>query len=186
VQLKAKNELRETEELRKYSINAIREWIAKNPRIIKCRMDSSFILHYLRYRKFSIPMTMEAIERYLIVHEGLFGMKCRFTPFLPVIDNLFETAECFYLPLPEKDKNGNQILFIDIEKFYSNYHKLNDLIFVHGMTIFLLLSLKEEIQVNSFVYVIDPSGLSVKDTTAIPLSLVAKLIKIFEVIKTRF
>jgi hypothetical protein len=40
----AKLELNETEEIRKSSIEVIRDWVLHNDRIIKTRLDSNFIL----------------------------------------------------------------------------------------------------------------------------------------------
>lgn len=68
-------EFRETDEVRRHAIEALREWAEKNPRITKLRLDSNFLLRFLRARKFSLPMVKETLERYLVlrwyVHEGI-------------------------------------------------------------------------------------------------------------------
>lgn len=69
----AKEELRETEELRQYAIQALRDFILKNDRIVLSRMDAKFLLRYLRFRKFSVPMAEEAIERLLALKVGSYG-----------------------------------------------------------------------------------------------------------------
>lgn len=61
------DELRETDETRQHAIQALREWAMQNPRIIKMRLDSKFLLRFLRPRKFSIPMAQEVIERCLVL-----------------------------------------------------------------------------------------------------------------------
>lgn len=70
----AESELRETNEIREHAIKSIREWALKNPRIVTLRLDSKFLLRFLRFKKFSVPQAMESIERYLVlrkyVHEG--------------------------------------------------------------------------------------------------------------------
>jgi hypothetical protein len=73
LEIQAEDELRETEEIRQHSIKTIREWTLKHPKIIKSRLDSNFILRYLRFRKFSIPMATEAIERFLVLKNGSYG-----------------------------------------------------------------------------------------------------------------
>uniref|UniRef100_A0A2M4ADW1 Putative phosphatidylinositol transfer protein sec14 n=1 Tax=Anopheles triannulatus TaxID=58253 RepID=A0A2M4ADW1_9DIPT len=65
----AKEELREDDEIREQSLEQMREWIAKHPYIRKCRTDSSFLLRFLRFRKYSVPMACEALERYLAMRE---------------------------------------------------------------------------------------------------------------------
>lgn len=68
-------EFRETEETRKHAILSLREWAEQNKRIIKLRLDSNFLLRFLRAKKFSLPMAKELIERYLVlrlyVQEGI-------------------------------------------------------------------------------------------------------------------
>ncbi|XP_050094148.1 retinaldehyde-binding protein 1-like [Anopheles aquasalis] len=65
----AKEELREDDEIREQSLVQMREWIAKHPYIRKCRTDSSFLLRFLRFRKYSVPMACEALERYLAMRQ---------------------------------------------------------------------------------------------------------------------
>ena len=71
--LMAESEIRETEEIRNHAIKALRDWTMSNPRIIKTRLDAVWLLRFLRFRKFSIPMAQEAIERYLVLKEGSYG-----------------------------------------------------------------------------------------------------------------
>uniref|UniRef100_A0AAG5D6U2 CRAL-TRIO domain-containing protein n=1 Tax=Anopheles atroparvus TaxID=41427 RepID=A0AAG5D6U2_ANOAO len=65
----AKEELREDDDIREQSLTQMREWIAKHPYIRKCRTDASFLLRFLRFRKFSVPTACEALERYLAMRE---------------------------------------------------------------------------------------------------------------------
>lgn len=66
----AEEDLGETEEKRQNGIKDLREWIYKNPRIAKCRLDANFLLRFLRYHKYSLKHAKESIERYLIFREG--------------------------------------------------------------------------------------------------------------------
>lgn len=60
-------EFRETDDVRKHAINELRDCAEKNPRINKLRLDSTFLLKFLRPKKFSLPMVKEMIERYLVL-----------------------------------------------------------------------------------------------------------------------
>lgn len=60
-------ELNETAEKRVEAIKQIRDWVLENPRIIMTRLDSRFILRFLRYRKFDIERTKDSIERWMIM-----------------------------------------------------------------------------------------------------------------------
>jgi hypothetical protein len=70
----AEEELRETDEIREHALLALREWALKNPRIATLRLDSKFLLRFLRFKKYSVPQAMESLERYLVLrkyaHEG--------------------------------------------------------------------------------------------------------------------
>ncbi|XP_049293763.1 alpha-tocopherol transfer protein-like [Anopheles funestus] len=65
----AKEELREDAIVREKALTEMRHWIVNNPHILKCRMDSKFLLRFLRFRQFSVPMACEALERYLTMRE---------------------------------------------------------------------------------------------------------------------
>jgi hypothetical protein len=86
-------EFRETEEIRSHAIKDLREWAAKNPRILSLRLDSKFLLKFLRVKKFSLPMTKETIERYLILRwyeqDGIKFYQ-NFDLRLPVMQELFD------------------------------------------------------------------------------------------------
>ncbi|XP_058123384.1 retinaldehyde-binding protein 1-like [Anopheles ziemanni] len=65
----AKEELREDDSVREQSLTEMRQWIANNENIWKCRTDAKFLLRFLRFQKFSVPMACEALERYLMMRE---------------------------------------------------------------------------------------------------------------------
>lgn len=71
----AQEELRETEEVRQHAIKALRDFVLKNPRIEMTRLDARYLLRFLRFRKFSIPMAMEALERLMVIKQGPYGRK---------------------------------------------------------------------------------------------------------------
>lgn len=107
----AENELRETEEVRSNAIKVLRDWTMNNPRILKTRLDSTFLLRFLRFRKFSIPLAQEAIERYLVLKQGSFG-KDWFNVLdmtIPSIDKLIDAEYVF--PLIERDDHGRRVMF---------------------------------------------------------------------------
>lgn len=66
-------EIRETEEIRTFAIQALREWTMQNPRIIRTRLDSMWLLKHLRFKKYSLPLAQEIIERHLVIREGSYG-----------------------------------------------------------------------------------------------------------------
>lgn len=69
----AENELGETEQVRNNAIKELRDWTMKNPRILMTRLDAVWLLRFLRFKKFNIPLAKESIERYLVLREGSYG-----------------------------------------------------------------------------------------------------------------
>jgi hypothetical protein len=45
----------------------------QNQKIIKTRLDSIWLLTHLRFKKYSIPAAQEAIERHLVLRQGIYG-----------------------------------------------------------------------------------------------------------------
>lgn len=70
---KAKQNFGETDEIRRQSIDLLRDWAEKNPRIEKIRLDTNSLLIPLRLKKFSVPMAQELIEREIIQKECEFN-----------------------------------------------------------------------------------------------------------------
>jgi hypothetical protein len=106
----ARDELGETDEIRTNGIRLMRDWIMKNPRIEKCRMDSKFILRFLRFRKFNIAKAQDAFERYLIFREGAYGYDwfSNMDFEKPHIDSLLDNGIVMLFPC--RDKLGRRIL----------------------------------------------------------------------------
>ena len=65
VQEIAQKELNETNKLRKKALNDIRKWIKNQSHIRRTRLDSNFILRFLRMQKFDIKESCEILEKYL-------------------------------------------------------------------------------------------------------------------------
>lgn len=67
-------EIREIDELREFAIKAMRDWTMQNPRILKARRDSTWLLKHLRFKKFSLPLAQEVIEKHLVLRQGRYGI----------------------------------------------------------------------------------------------------------------
>lgn len=61
----AKSELREDKDMQESSLKQLREWLAQNYDIENVRLDDSFLLRFLRNKKFSIPMAQQQLLKYL-------------------------------------------------------------------------------------------------------------------------
>lgn len=61
----AKSELREDKEMQESSLKQLRDWITKNYDVESVRIDDSFLLRFLRNKKFSLPMAQQQLLKYL-------------------------------------------------------------------------------------------------------------------------
>lgn len=66
-------EIRETKETREHGIKAMRDYMMQNPRILKTRLDSLWLLKHLRFKKYSLPAAQEVIERHMVLNQGQFA-----------------------------------------------------------------------------------------------------------------
>ncbi|KAG1677098.1 Clavesin-2 [Nymphon striatum] len=161
---KAKNELNEVPDMRKSCIEAMRNLIPSRPDIKFLRSDESFILRFLRARKFDIQ---EAF--------ALYGRYFEFRQLNPKLFHCFNAAESdikqalldgFPGMLPTCDENGRQVMVI----YPANWdHERYTLISIYRA---ILLSLekqieKEDVQINGFVIIVDWSEFAFKQSSQI-------------------
>lgn len=171
----AETELRETEELRNHGIQFLRDWIDKNPKIIKCRYDTSFLLRFLRARKYSLPAVQLSIERTLMLRQNFMnGVFLNISLDEPNVMDLMDRG--FLFPLPKKDKLGRKVLVAQPRVFDFDKHTLRDLIRIVTLTTDTL-SEDEENQVRGYTYLIDAAGASLQFLTIASPSLVIKFAK---------
>ena len=65
VQEIAQKELNETNKKRKKALTDIRKWIKNQSHIRRTRLDSNFILRFLRMQKFEVPESCTIMDKYL-------------------------------------------------------------------------------------------------------------------------
>ncbi|KAG5682845.1 hypothetical protein PVAND_012167 [Polypedilum vanderplanki] len=165
----AEKELRETDKIRTHAIKAMREWAMENKRIIKCRLDSTVILKVLRFRKFSIPMSQEAFERYLLFREGLYGYDffSNLDPLKPGIISLLENG--LIVPIPNRDKYGRKVILIKLSALDPTIPDIGCRALTLLTLIMEVLIEEEENQIRGLSYVADLSGVHLKQALIFPL-----------------
>uniref|UniRef100_A0A336MIP4 CSON000372 protein n=1 Tax=Culicoides sonorensis TaxID=179676 RepID=A0A336MIP4_CULSO len=159
----AENELRETEKSRQQAITAMRKWIESNPRIELTRMDSKFLLRFLRTKKFSVTMAQENLERFILLRKSRDGtvfqnMDCQ----LPNVVDLLDLGHIFVLP--NRDHMNRRIIFYRPGFFNPSKYINIDMIKMHGVCYETLME-DEENQIRGFVHMVDCSGLGLKHMT---------------------
>ncbi|CAH1390729.1 unnamed protein product [Nezara viridula] len=153
----ARDELRETDSSREQALQQIKDWVRMNPRIISCRQDDSFFLRFLRFKKFSIPMAQEALERYLLLRQTISQAFHNLDCHLPRMEYLINNGYMF--ASPGRDKQGRRWL-IARPGVFDPYKFINeDMCRIHGI-IYETLMEDEENQVRGFVHFADGAGVS--------------------------
>merc|ERR1712242_688289 len=76
VQEIAQNELNETNKKRKKALADIRKWIKNQSHIRRTRLDSNFILRFLRMQKFDSQESCTILDKYLTMR-GQYPTWCR-------------------------------------------------------------------------------------------------------------
>jgi len=157
VQELAKRELQEDGKRRRKALTEVRQWIKSQPHIKKMRLDSNFLLRFLRMQKFEVATSCEILDKYLTMrwqHPSWFqNLDCR-------DPKLAELTEMGYLiALPDRDKHGRRVIYSKAGAFDATRFTTSDMMRAHIMTFETLLN-DEENQVRGFTYVLDEKAVT--------------------------
>ncbi|XP_053698268.1 alpha-tocopherol transfer protein-like [Sabethes cyaneus] len=171
----AEDELGETDDRREHALKILREWAEKNPRIAKIRMDSVFLLKFLRAKKFCIPVVQENIERYILLKhakdELLFkNLDCH----QPSLSKLLNLG--FMFALPQRDKNGRRVIFYRPGVFDMNEFINADMLRLAGICVETLMA-DEENQIRGVVHAGVGTGIGLQYLTLFTIKEAVRLAK---------
>ncbi|XP_015608055.1 alpha-tocopherol transfer protein-like [Cephus cinctus] len=153
----AKEELREDKNTRDQALEQIRNWIKMNPRIENCRLDGQFLLRFLRCKKFNVPMTQEAIERYLLLRQVYHPAFNHLDIAEPNMDELLSLGYLF--AVPGRDIKGRRVIVARPGVFDPYKYTNADMCKIHAITYESLME-DEESQIRGFVHFADGAGVS--------------------------
>lgn len=108
VQKIAKKELRENESAREQSLDQFRDWIKKNHDIANVRTDESFLLRFLRAKKFSVPMAEQMLLKYLNLRHTFPAMIKKLDFLEPKVASLINNGYIFASPI--RDSKGRRVI----------------------------------------------------------------------------
>ncbi|KAG8224068.1 hypothetical protein J437_LFUL001145, partial [Ladona fulva] len=151
----AKEELRETASMREQTLQQMRDWIRKNPRIVSCRMDAPFLLRFLRFKKFSVPMAQEALERYLLLRNTYSYAFENLDALDPTVNDLISAGYCF--ASPKRDHLGRRVVIYLPGKFDPYKYTNADMCRIHGVVYETLME-DEVNQIKGYVHFADGKG----------------------------
>ncbi|BES98611.1 CRAL_TRIO_N [Nesidiocoris tenuis] len=154
----AKDELREDESSRSQALVALRDWVEKNPKIKWSRTDDRYLLRFLRFKKFSVPMAQECLERYVLLRQTFFNNVFRSLDYKQAeVEFLLDSGYIF--AAPGRDKFGRRWIINRPGVFDPHKFTNRDMIRVHGVVYETLME-DEENQVRGFVHFADCSGVT--------------------------
>lgn len=102
----AKSELREDKDMRESCLKQMREWIAKNQDIENIRLDDTFLLRFLRNKKFSIPMAQQQLLKYLNMRRVMDNLVYNIDFLEEGVRNLIDNGYVFVSPI--RDRYGRR------------------------------------------------------------------------------
>ncbi|XP_063598765.1 alpha-tocopherol transfer protein-like [Penaeus indicus] len=156
----ASRDLMEDEATRVAGLKAMREFVARNTAITKCRLDGNFLLRFLRMKKFRIREAQELLEKYLHMRtentHWFHGLDIKD----PMIEDLIDRG--YFFALPERDDSGRRVFFSVAGRMDPTKHTTSDQMKSMQIAFESLLE-DEENQVRGFTYIFDEKdvGLSI-------------------------
>ncbi|KAK0177463.1 hypothetical protein PV328_001514 [Microctonus aethiopoides] len=153
----AKEELREDKNTRDQALEQMRNWIKMNPRIENSRLDSRFLLRFLRTKKFNVPMAQEATERYLLLRHVYHPAFHNLDITDPTMEELLSLGYLF--AVPGRDAKGRRVIVARPGVFDPYKFTNADMCKIHGITYETLME-DELNQVHGFVHFADGAGVS--------------------------
>ncbi|EDS26697.1 phosphatidylinositol transfer protein SEC14 [Culex quinquefasciatus] len=157
----ARAELCEDDQLRKQSLEQMREWIAKNPRIKNCRTDDAFLLRFLRTKKFSVVRACETLQKYLTMRQTYPKWCRKLDPQDPEISALLDY--CALVPVG-RDSSGRIVVMGVVRNFDASRHGSDDMIRLNMLVTEALLD-DEANQIAGFTHVFDNSAMTMAHVT---------------------
>lgn len=153
----AARELRETPSTKEQALKLMREWIAKNPDIRNIRTDESFLLRFLRQKKYSIPMAQQTLLKYLNLRkyypEISKNLDCESLRIREIIES------GYILVSPLRDTLGRRVIIYNIGKFDPNKYTCWDMAKTHLIVYESLLENNTD-QICGFTHVGDGAGVN--------------------------
>jgi len=154
----AKKTLREDDSVRQQSLNQMREWIKKDPFIKQCRTDGNFLLRFLRIKKFNISATCEMLYKYLSLSQVYPQWYRNLDVYDPIMMELL--MDGFFIPLPNKDEKGRQIIMYRFNKLDHTKYTATDVYRLLVSSFFTMFE-DEEAQIAGYVWIFDYTGFNI-------------------------
>ena len=111
----AKKELREDKTTREQALEQMRDWLKKNYDVENIRTDDSFLLRFLRNKKFSVPMAQQQLLKYLNMRKVMGHLSYNLDFLSPGVKGLIDNG--YIMMSPIRDKYGRRTILYFACKF---------------------------------------------------------------------
>ncbi|KAG7237751.1 hypothetical protein INR49_031852 [Caranx melampygus] len=157
---KAREELQEKPEWRLRDVQALRDMILKEQPNLRTRLDDTFLLRFLRARKFDYDRALQLLLNY---HAGRKAWPEVFQDLKPsTVKHVLDLG--FLTVLPQPDPNGRYILCLRPGKWKPNDYPFVDNVRAIYLTLEKLIQ-PEETQVNGIVILADYTGVGMSQAS---------------------
>lgn len=111
----AKKELREDKAAREQSLEQMRDWLKKNSDVENVRLDDTFLLRFLRNKKFSVPMAQQQLLKFLNMRKVMGHLSFNLDFLSPKVQELINNG--YILLSPIRDKFGRRTVLYFASEF---------------------------------------------------------------------
>lgn len=153
----AKKELREDKITREQSLEQMRDWLKKNCDVENVRTDDSFLLRFLRNKKFSVPMAQQQLLKYLNMKRVMGHLSCNLDYLSPGVKDLIDNG--YIIVSPIRDKLGRRTVLYFANGLNGIEYTHIDQVKAHWLTYEMLMESQEE-QILGVVHIGDFTGAS--------------------------
>lgn len=108
IQKIARKELREDKSARDQSLYQMREWLKKTDDVQNVRCDDSFLLRFLRAKKFSVPMAQQLMLKYLNLKKTCPEMTANLDFLSKQMHEIFTSG--YLVVSPIRDQHGRRVI----------------------------------------------------------------------------
>ncbi|XP_072930560.1 clavesin-2 [Epargyreus clarus] len=159
----AARELRETPATREQAVRIMRDWIHQNNDIENVRQDETFLLRFLRHKKYSIPMAQQTLLKYLSLRkyypQSFTKLDCEDPKIKEILSNGYLAVS------PVRDAKGRRVIIYNMSKFNANKFTCWDMCRIHILVYETLLEDPQD-QIFGFVHVGEGTGVTTAHVTA--------------------
>lgn len=115
----AKKELREDKTTREQALEQMRDWLKKNSDVENVRTDDSFLLRFLRNKKFSLPMAQQQLLKYLNMRKVMGHLSFNLDFLSPGVRDLINNG--YIMVSPIRDKLGRRTVLYFASKIFDTF-----------------------------------------------------------------